>query len=63
MPSAFPWDDVLTLALHTLHWRPDDLWRATPRELAAAAGFSRRQAMPLRRADLEHLLAAYPDPP
>jgi uncharacterized phage protein (TIGR02216 family) len=54
---------VLTLALHTLHWRPDDLWRATPRELAAAAGFSRRQAMPLRRADLDRLLAAYPDLP
>ncbi|KQT78586.1 phage tail assembly chaperone [Methylobacterium sp. Leaf466] len=60
-PSAFPWDDVLALALHDLRWRPADVWAATPRELAAAAGFSRR-ASPMSRADLDRLIAAHPDP-
>lgn len=53
---------MLGLALHTLRWRPEDLWRATPRELAAAVGFARRAERPAARADLDRLIAAYPDP-
>ena len=60
--SAFPWDAVLTLGLATLHWRPRDLWAATPRELAAAAGLTRPAPDAPSRADLERLLAAHPDP-
>ncbi|MCP1535890.1 phage tail assembly chaperone [Methylorubrum extorquens] len=60
--SAFPWDAVLTLGLATLRWRPRDLWAATPRELAAAAGLTRRAPDAPSRADLERLLAAHPDP-
>lgn len=60
--SAFPWDDVLALALGRLLWRPRDLWRATPRELFAAAGLSARAPAP-GRADLDRLLAAHPDVP
>ncbi|CAX23664.1 MAG: phage tail assembly chaperone [Methylorubrum extorquens] len=59
---AFPWDAVLTLGLGTLRWRPRDLWAATPRELAAAAGLTRPALAAPSRADLERLLAAHPDP-
>jgi uncharacterized phage protein (TIGR02216 family) len=58
--SAFPWDDVLALALGRLGWRPRDLWGATPRELFAAAGFLARASAP-SRADLHRLLEAHPD--
>jgi len=60
--SAFPWDGVLALALGRLGWRPRDLWRATPRELFAAAGLFARPAA-AGRADLDRLLAAHPDIP
>ena len=60
--SAFPWDAVLALALGTLRWSPDALWRATPREIAWAAGFLRVRPPATARADLDRLLAAYPDP-
>lgn len=59
---AFPWDAVLALGLSTLRWRPRDLWAATPRELAAAAGLIRPRPDALARADLDRLLAAHPDP-
>ena len=39
-PSAFPWDEALALGLARLRWRPRDFWRATPRELMAAAGLT-----------------------
>ena len=61
-PSAFPWDDALALGLSTLRWRPRDFWRATPRELMAAAGLSAPRPV-AGRADLDRLLAAFPDNP
>lgn len=60
--SAFPWDDVLALALGRLGWRPGDLWAATPRELFAATGFQAGTTAP-SRADLDRLLSAHPDIP
>lgn len=60
--SAFPWDAVLALGLSALRWRPRDLWAATPRELAAAAGLTRPRAAALGRAEFDRLLAAHPDP-
>ncbi|NEU14066.1 phage tail assembly chaperone [Methylobacterium sp. BTF04] len=60
-PSAFPWDDALALGLGTLRWRPRDFWAATPRELIAAAGPSTRRSPAAGRADLDRLIAAYPD--
>ncbi|MEH3118293.1 MAG: phage tail assembly chaperone [Methylorubrum populi] len=60
--SAFPWDAVLALGLATLRWRPRDLWAATPRELAAAAGLTRPAPEALGRSDFDRLLAAHPDP-
>ncbi|AWN41210.1 phage tail assembly chaperone [Methylobacterium durans] len=57
---AFPWDSALTLGLHALRWRPQDVWAATPRELALAAGAARRPEA-AGRADLARLLEAFPD--
>lgn len=59
-PSAFPWDEALALGLGRLRWRPRDFWRATPRELMAAAGLTAPRA--LDRAGLRDLIARHPDP-
>ncbi|GEP09599.1 phage tail assembly chaperone [Methylobacterium gnaphalii] len=57
---AFPWDDALALGLHALRWTPQAFWAATPRELAASSGV--RGTPAASRADLDRLLAAFPDP-
>ncbi|WP_264050502.1 phage tail assembly chaperone [Methylobacterium flocculans] len=59
-PSAFPWDEALALGLGRLRWRPRDFWRATPRELMAAAGLTAPRT--LDRAGLRDLIARHPDP-
>ena len=60
MTSAFPWDAALALGLHRLRWTPQAFWAASPRELAIAAGLTRGDAA-ATRADLDRLIAAYPD--
>ena len=56
---AFPWDEALALGLGVLRWRPRDFWAATPRELLAACA---RPPVPAAgRADLDRLIAAFPD--
>ncbi|GJE59760.1 phage tail assembly chaperone [Methylobacterium trifolii] len=62
MSPAFPWDAAMALGLSALRWRPRDFWAATPRELLAARGLPPSQE-PLRRGDLERLIAAHPDTP
>ncbi|HMO29748.1 rcc01693 family protein [Enterovirga sp.] len=57
-PSPFPWDEVLALLLGRLRWRPEDVWRATPREVAAALGGG---GSPMRRSELRALMARFPD--
>ncbi len=60
--APFPWDEALAFALGRLRWTPDAFWRATPRELAAAArGLAPPPPEPAARADLERLMRAYPD--
>lgn len=51
----------MALGLGRLRWSPRDFWAATPRELIAAAGLGTRRdaATP---ADLDRLIAAFPDP-
>jgi uncharacterized phage protein (TIGR02216 family) len=45
-----------------LRWPPDAVWRATPRELAAAArAVFGAAAPPLDRARLDELMACHPD--
>ncbi|WP_133772974.1 phage tail assembly chaperone [Enterovirga rhinocerotis] len=58
---AFPWDEILAFALGRLLWTPDMLWRATPREIAAAMGASLPSSDPMRGHDLAALMSAYPD--
>ena len=63
MSAAFPWHEALGLALGVLRWSPEACWRATPRELAAAAaGLAGRRGLgPPARGDLDRLMAAFPD--
>jgi len=46
-----------------LRLAPEAFWRATPREIAAAAQglFGRRAAAPLGRSELAALMARFPD--
>jgi uncharacterized phage protein (TIGR02216 family) len=51
------------LGLSILRWRPQDFWRATPRELIAAwEGLQGGQrTAPSLSGDLKRLMAAFPD--
>ena len=49
----------MELGLGVLRLAPRDFWAATPRELAAALGGTRRPSM--AREDLEHLMQRFPD--
>ena len=62
--APFPWEEAMALGLGLLRWSPDAFWRATPRELLAAAqGLAGRAsgAPPPARADLDRLMRAFPD--
>ena len=58
--APFPWDDILDHLLSRLRWRPADVWRATPREVAAALGLHRAKG-PMTGAELRGLMARFPD--
>jgi uncharacterized phage protein (TIGR02216 family) len=53
----------MALCLGVLRWSPQDFWRATPKEVAAAlAGLAPRgAAAPMGRCDLERLMRDFPD--
>ena len=63
MSAALPWGEAQAVALGVLRWTPDAFWRATPRELIAAAeGLTGRAAVaPAGPADLDRLMRAFPD--
>ncbi|MET1755028.1 phage tail assembly chaperone [Novosphingobium sp. RD2P27] len=44
------------LAARNLGWRPDEFWRATPAELAAALTAPNAQSAPIGRETLQHLM-------
>jgi uncharacterized phage protein (TIGR02216 family) len=60
-PRPFPWDEVMALAFGVLRWPPDTVWRATPRELAAAVVRPGSSVEPATSGDLERLMLAFPD--
>lgn len=62
-PEPFPWDEAMALGLGTLRWSPDQFWRASPRELMAAAGAlgGPPAPEPARTSDLLRLMGAFPD--
>ena len=57
-----PWGTLMRLGLGTLRLPPQAFWAMTPRELAACAGLVGRPAT-LARADLDALMARFPDAP
>ncbi|WP_338022075.1 rcc01693 family protein [Allorhizobium sonneratiae] len=61
MPPPFPWEAVMETGLGLLRLSPKVFWRLTPREFAAMAGLKRTTSAPLTRADLQALMARYPD--
>lgn len=62
--TPFPWDRVLAFGFGVLRLAPEQFWRMTPRELAAAMrGLFGEAEAPLDRAALDDLLRRYPDQP
>jgi len=62
--TPFPWDDVMAFGLGRLRLAPEQFWRATPRELAAAAhglGGRAGEAGALPRDAFDALAQAFPD--
>jgi uncharacterized phage protein (TIGR02216 family) len=61
-PQAFPWTRVLAIGLGALRLPPDQFWRMTPREFAAAVrGFYGERSAPMERASLDALVRRFPD--
>jgi uncharacterized phage protein (TIGR02216 family) len=62
--KPFPWAEAMGFGFGVLRLAPDAFWRMTPRELAHAIRAVRGPAVaPLARADLDDLLARFPDAP
>ncbi|MEP9379734.1 rcc01693 family protein [Aquabacter sp. CN5-332] len=59
--EPFPWDEAMHAGLGLLRLPPDQFWRMTPRELAAALGILARASAQLDRAALEDLMLRFPD--
>ena len=66
--DGLPWPQLMEIAFGVLGCAPEDFWQMTPPEwLAALNGWKRKYGMaetpvqPIRRSDLEHLMALYPD--
>ncbi|MGX7741948.1 rcc01693 family protein [Rhodopseudomonas parapalustris] len=60
--TPFPWAEAMQFGLGVLRLPPDQFWRMTPRELAAAiAGLRGGATAPLGRAALDELMRRYPD--
>ena len=60
--QPFPWQQAMGVGLGVLRLSPEQFWRMTPRELAAALrGLYGDAAAPLDRASFQQLMARYPD--
>jgi len=60
----FPWPQALAVGLGVLRLPPEQFWRMTPRELAAALrGLHGDASTPLDRAAFDALRARFPDTP
>jgi uncharacterized phage protein (TIGR02216 family) len=60
--EPFPWPQALAFGLGVLRLPPEQFWRMTPRELAAALrGLYGEPAAPLDRAAFDELRARFPD--
>ncbi|PZA12735.1 hypothetical protein DNX69_07535 [Rhodopseudomonas palustris] len=60
--TPFPWAEAMQFGLGVLRLPPDQFWRMTPRELAAAiAGLRGGGISSLGRAAFDELMRCYPD--
>lgn len=60
--GRFPWDEAMSFGLGRLRLSPDAFWSMTPRELARAMrAFIGEQGEAPQRAELERLMATFPD--
>lgn len=62
--KKFPWEQAMEIGLGRLRLAPQDFWRMTLAELAAAArgtGLAHARASAIRRIDLEALTRRFPD--
>ena len=62
-PEPFPWGAAMEFGFGTLKLSSEAFWAMTPRELAAAmrAHSGPPSAHPLKRAELDRLMRAFPD--
>ena len=61
-PPPFPWPQVLAIGLGVLRLPPEQFWRMTPREFAAALrGLNGERAVPIDRGSFEALARRFPD--
>jgi uncharacterized phage protein (TIGR02216 family) len=60
--QPFPWSQVLAIGLGVLRLPPEQFWRMTPREFAAALrGLYGETAAPMDRGSFEALARRFPD--
>jgi uncharacterized phage protein (TIGR02216 family) len=59
--QPFPWSQALAVGLGVLRLPPEQFWRMTPREFAAALRGLYGDASPLDRAAFDELRARFPD--
>ncbi|MBB3963736.1 MULTISPECIES: rcc01693 family protein [Rhizobium] len=59
--TPFPWARVLHVGLCLLRLPPQSFWAMTPVEFHAAAGGLSPPRAPVSRADLDGLMARFPD--
>jgi uncharacterized phage protein (TIGR02216 family) len=59
MTKKFPWGRFMQLGLGQLHLSPEQFWRSSPREIAAAFGSPPQPKM--LRQSLDDLMKSYPD--
>ncbi len=63
MSAPFPWERALAVGLGVLKLSPDQFWRMTPREFAAALqGLYGEPSQAPTRASLNELMQRFPDP-
>ncbi|MCM2477630.1 phage tail assembly chaperone [Rhizobium sp. CG5] len=60
-PSPFPWGPALHAGLCLLRLDPDIFWGLSPREFAAMTGAFAPRGGPPQRAELNALMARFPD--
>ncbi|WP_112943723.1 MULTISPECIES: rcc01693 family protein [unclassified Rhizobium] len=60
-PTPFPWARVLHVGLCLLRLPPQSFWAMTPVEFHAAAGGLSPPRAAVSRADLDGLMARFPD--